>query len=81
MEYQHKATVWNYETGDKISGVFKTRKEAEDFALLYEGHEKSYSSEMGTQVYGIFYDTFNVSSAHVKANEWINAIGGVDGRD
>lgn len=81
MDYQHRVTVWNYETGVRTQGIFHTRKEAEEFMVKEDGHQKSYSAEDSTWVYGVFEDRFDVQAAHAVANEWMAANGGVTGRD
>lgn len=81
MEYQHRVTVWNYNTEIVTKGCFRTRDEAEAFRDATEGHEKSYSSEMGNWPYSVFTDTFDASAAQQRARDWMARNGGVTGMD
>lgn len=81
MEYQHRVTVWNYETGMKHMGVFRSGAEAEKFRDETTGHEKTYSSMMGDWPYGTFSQSFNVDAHNQRQREWCESHGGVNGRD
>lgn len=81
MEYQHRLTVWDYTTGTRTQGVFRTSKEAENFKDATAGHEKSYTAEMGDWVYGVFEDTFDAAAAMRRKSEWMENWGGCTGRD
>lgn len=81
LEYQHRVTVWNYETGMKHMGVFKTREEAEAFQLATQGAEKTYTASMNDWPYGTFSQEFDVEAHRQRQWEWINSHGGVNGSD
>lgn len=58
MQYQYTVYHYNYETGIKTEGVFKTAAEAQKFKDSFTGHT-ALDSEMGNKVYGIFESRFN----------------------
>ena len=62
MQYQHRVTIWNFDDQTRTIGVFRSRKEAEEFMLANEGAEKTYTAEMNDQPwpYGVLRQPFNV---------------------
>lgn len=69
MEYQHHVTIWNFDTGMRTIGVFKTRKEAEDFQETTEGREKTYTSQISNWPYGVLSQPFDVEAALKRAEQ------------
>lgn len=59
MDYQHRVSVWNYETGIKSRLVCKSRAEAEAFMAATQGDEKCYTAELGDWPYGRWTETFD----------------------
>lgn len=81
LEYQHRVTVWNYETGMKHMGVFRTRQEAEAFQNATQGSEKTYTSSMNDWPYGTFSQAFDKEAHLANQLQWIESHGGINGRD
>lgn len=79
--YQHRVSVWNYETGIVIHAIFRTREAAEKFKDETPGEEKSYTAEFNNWPYGISRRSFDAKAALERGVMWMTANGGVTGRD
>lgn len=68
-EYQHRVSVWNYQTGKCHRGVFRTREAAEEMMDRTEGSEKTYTAEMGDWPYGLWVTAFDAREALARAGD------------
>lgn len=78
--YQHKVTVFNYDTEMMHIGTFKTQGEAYKFRDTTEGHEKSYSAGMDNWPYGTYSQRFSMDEKRKGWQEFYESHGGDDGK-
>lgn len=74
MDYQFTVYHYNYETGVKTEGVFKSYDDAQSFMNKFDGHT-ALGAGPGTKVYGVFESSFNLVATMEAYND------GEKGRD